>query len=176
MADDHPGSQQTVREALRLLRADVAAAERMLQGGWLARLFPNLFPVACYRIGHYLWHRGARGPAHVLAVLGHMVSGAEIRPEAIIGPGFVIVHPTAIVIAGGVVAGERLQLFGSNTVGYNKPSGGPGGCPRLGDNVSLFNHASVLGPVAVGDGARIPAYALMLSDVPSAGAPRESEA
>lgn len=41
------------------------------------------------------------------------------------------------------------------------------GKPRLGDGVTLYAKSSVLGPVVVGDGARIGAHALVLRDVPA---------
>ncbi|MFT3772028.1 MAG: serine acetyltransferase [Minicystis sp.] len=82
--------------------------------------------------------------------------GAEI------GPGLVIHRPSGIVIEGRARCGARLTLDHEVSIG----SRGSGPCPVLGDDVEIGPGAKVIGPVAVGDGARVGVDAVVVKDVP----------
>ncbi len=77
------------------------------------------------------------------------------------GPGFVIVHSHGVVINGKVRGGANVHLEHEVTIGDN----GAGACPVLGNNVYLGAGAKVIGPVSVGDGARVGANAVVVRDV-----------
>lgn len=90
--------------------------------------------------------------------------GAEIHPLATIGPGLRLAHTTGIVIGAQVVAGNRLTLHQNVTLGGRKRGDGQ---PTIGNNVVIATGAKILGPVHIGDGARIGANAVVLHDVPA---------
>lgn len=161
------------RRLLKLVRADIDAARDQF-GSAVSHAFPNLFVALSHRVAHALERRGRRWSAHLVAIVCHVLTGAEIRPSATLGPGLRIVHPTGIVIGTEVVAGRNLALWGSNTLGYSRftdPSL-PQGWPTLGDDVIVLSHASVLGRVSVGDRTLVAAYALVLEDMPADSRPR----
>ncbi|MEA2346964.1 MAG: serine O-acetyltransferase [Thermoleophilaceae bacterium] len=155
-----------------LIRSDIDAG-RDYFGRAITHAFPNLFVPVSHRIAHELDRRGLRPLAQIVAMICHVLTGAEIRPGATIGPRMVVVHPTGIVIGSQVVAGSGLALMGVNTLGRAEASERrPAGSPKLGDGVILLTHASVVGPVVVGDRVIVSAYSLVIDDMPDDARPR----
>lgn len=100
----------------------------------------------------------------------HVLTGADIAWQASIGPGLRLYHPTGVVIGPYVVIGRDCRIQQGVTLG------GPGGddgeaaegrSPMLGDGVELGAGAKVIGPVTVGDRARIGANAVVTRSVPA---------
>ena len=88
-------------------------------------------------------------------------NGVDIQPAARIGRGLTMSHPVGVVIGDGVKAGHTLTLLQHVTLGQRD-----GAFPVIGNEVTVYTGASVLGDICVGDGAIIGAHALVLSDVP----------
>ncbi len=158
-----------------MLRADVEAIRRV-NGRLLPFVFPQLFAVATYRAGAALRARGLGKTARLAGIIGQVLTGAEIDPQAKIGPGLLLEHTAGVVIGPGVVAGKRLRLFGGTLLGstFNLPgSKRPHwGFPTIGDDVLVLAKASILGPVCIGDRAVIGAHALVIDDVPAGAVAR----
>jgi serine O-acetyltransferase len=102
----------------------------------------------------------------VLKQLNHAITGADIAWSARIGPGLVLWHPTGVVIGPRVVVGRDARVQQGITLGAARSRTGKDGDPVLGDGVYVGAGARVLGPVRVGDRARIGANAVVLIDVP----------
>jgi serine O-acetyltransferase len=102
----------------------------------------------------------------VLKQLNHAITGADIAWSARIGPGLVLWHPTGVVIGPRVVVGRDARVQQGITLGAARSRTGKDGDPVLGDGVYVGAGARVLGPVRVGDRARIGANAVVLTDVP----------
>jgi len=102
----------------------------------------------------------------VLKQLNHAITGADIAWSARIGPGLVLWHPTGVVIGPRVVVGRDARVQQGITLGAARSRTGKDGDPVLGDGVYVGAGARVLGPVRVGDRARIGANAVVLVDVP----------
>jgi serine O-acetyltransferase len=161
-----PVSQRMV--VWNLLRSD-AEAIRAWDGRLAPFVFPQLFAVASYRFAHALRGHGWSRLARVVSTIGHVLTGAELDPAAEVGPGFHIRHTTGVVVGPGVRAGANLRLWGGVVLGatYWESTVNPtGGSPSVGDGVQVLTKASVIGPVMIGDRARIGAHALVLKDVP----------
>ncbi len=77
------------------------------------------------------------------------------------GEGLVLVHSTGVVINGQVRGGSNVSIEHQVTIGAEGRRS-----PILGDDVFLGAGAKVIGPVTVGDGARIGANAVVVHDVP----------
>jgi serine O-acetyltransferase len=102
----------------------------------------------------------------VLKQINHAITGADIAWSARIGPGLVLWHPTGVVIGPRVVVGRDARVQQGITLGAARSRTGKDGDPVLGDGVYVGAGARVLGPVRVGDRARIGANAVVLTDVP----------
>lgn len=91
----------------------------------------------------------------------------QIGDRADIGPGLMITHGN-VVIDGKTKVGRNCQINPWVTIGLSNSRrlGFSVEGPTIGDNVHIGTGAKVLGPVAVGDYARIGANAVVVDDVP----------
>jgi serine O-acetyltransferase len=78
------------------------------------------------------------------------------------GPGFVLVHSNGVVINGGVRGGSNIKIEHQVTIGAEKRQ-----APVLGNDLFIGAGAKIIGSVSVGDGARVGANAVVVSDVPA---------
>lgn len=90
------------------------------------------------------------------------VTGADIPLNCQLGLGLLCPHPNGIVIHPEAVIGPNCLIFQQVTIG----AGSSPGYPVIGGHVDIGAGAKILGPVRVGDHARIGANAVVLSDVP----------
>lgn len=116
---------------------------------------------ALYRLQEWLGAHGLAPLALVPHVLNKWFNGCVIGVRARFGPGFVLIHPVGIVINSAVRGGRDVWLESGVVIGDNR-----GGTPLLGDRVFVGSGAKIIGKLRVGDGARIGANAVVLSDVP----------
>jgi serine O-acetyltransferase len=100
-----------------------------------------------------------------IAYLTRAVTGVEIHPAAEIGSGFFIDHGSGVVIGETASIGDRVTLYQGVTLGGTGFQRGKRH-PTLGDNVTVGSGAKLLGPIAVGDGAKIGANTVVVEDVP----------
>jgi len=121
--------------------------------------------VVLYRLSRWCLGHRLRLPAYALAAISVYITGADLPPTAVLGPGLVVLHPVGVVVSGGVQAGARLRLHSGAVLGFQTGSKRLG-VPTLGENVIVGVGAKVLGPIQIGDGARIGANAVVLRDVP----------
>lgn len=100
-----------------------------------------------------------------LAVLRHRfwsaVAGADIPINSAIGGGLLIPHPNGIVIHPHARIGPNCLFFQQVTIGDAN------GIPTIGGHVDIGAGAKILGPIHVGDHARIGANAVVTRDVPA---------
>lgn len=95
-------------------------------------------------------------------VVQHL-TGVDLDRTTQIGEGLHIVHGGMISIHPDAVIGDRVGIMHGVTLGTNM---GPH-APVIGDDVFIGCQASILGGVTIGNGARIAANSLVISDVPS---------
>jgi serine O-acetyltransferase len=77
------------------------------------------------------------------------------------GPGFVLVHSNGVVINGSVRGGTGVVIEHQVTIGAERRRS-----PSLGDDVFLGAGSKVIGAVRIGDGVRVGANAVVVSDLP----------
>lgn len=78
------------------------------------------------------------------------------------GPGFVLVHADGVVINRLVRGGANIYVEHQVTIGADR-----GASPTLGNDIFIGAGAKIIGPVTIGDGARIGANAVVVKDVPA---------
>ncbi|MBM4116664.1 serine O-acetyltransferase [bacterium] len=152
---------RNLREDLRSALDRDPAARNGLE---LLLLYPSLHAVWCYRIAHGLWRRGLRFPARFLMSMVRVFTGVEIHPGATIGRRFFIDHGVGVVIGETTEIGDDVLLYQGVTLGGTSLAKGKRH-PTLGHHVVVGAGAKVLGPISVGDGARIGASSVVIKDV-----------
>jgi serine O-acetyltransferase len=93
--------------------------------------------------------------------LNSICSNCIIGRGAEFGPGLVLIHATGVVINGKVRGGANVHIEHQVTIGADRRQ-----VPTIGNNVFLGAGAKIIGPVTVGDGARVGANAVVVHDVP----------
>lgn len=131
----------------------------------VATTYPGLHALLIHRVSHRLWQRGWRWPARFLAFLARWFTGIEIHPGASIGKDFFIDHGMGVVIGETAVIGDGCTLYHSVTLGGTSWNKGKRH-PTLGNGVVIGAGAKVLGPIEIGDGARIGSNSVVLKNVP----------
>ncbi|WP_333672267.1 serine O-acetyltransferase [Elioraea tepidiphila] len=127
--------------------------------------YPGVHAIALHRVAHRLWRWGLRLPARMLSHISRMLTGIEIHPAARIGRRLVIDHGDGVVIGETAEIGDDVLMYHQVTLGGTSLAGGKRH-PTIGDKVILGAGAKILGPIVVGEGARVGANAVVLSDVP----------
>src|SRR5207248_2707382 len=132
--------------------------------------------LTCYPGLHALvWHRAVVSPlwrgrfrwlARWLAHWGRWLTGIEIHPGATIGRRVFIDHGMGIVIGETAEIGDDSTLYHGVTLGGTSWNKGKRH-PTLGRNVVIGAGAKILGPILVGDGAKIGSNAVVVRDVPA---------
>lgn len=128
--------------------------------------YPGVHALWGHRISHWLWGRGARVAARVLAELTRILTGVEIHPGAVLGPGLFIDHATGVVIGETAEVGEDVTIYHGVTLGGSGKETGKRH-PTIGDRVVIGAGAKVLGAIKVGSDSRIGANAVVVKEVPS---------
>ncbi len=127
--------------------------------------YPGLHAVLMHRITHTLWRWRLKWLARVLSGLSRWLTGIEIHPGAVIGRRFFIDHGMGVVIGETTVIGDDCTIYHGVTLGGTSWQKGKRH-PTLGNNVVVGAGAKVLGPIDIGDGARIGSNAVVVKSVP----------
>jgi len=152
------------------LREDIAVVferDPAARSRWeVLTCYPGLHALVWHRaVTHPLWQRGWRWLARWLAHWGRWLTGIEIHPGATIGRRVFIDHGMGIVIGETAEIGEDSTLYHGVTLGGTSWNKGKRH-PTLGRGVVIGAGAKVLGPILVGDGAKIGCNAVVVRDVP----------
>jgi len=129
--------------------------------------YPGLHAVLAHRVAHTLWCRDLKWLARLLSNVARLFTGIEIHPGAEIGRRFFIDHGMGVVIGETAVVGDDCTLYHGVTLGGTTWQKGKRH-PTLGRDVVVGAGAKVLGPILIGDGARIGSNAVVVKPVPAA--------
>src|SRR5215213_9662132 len=161
----------TLTRVARELREDLTAAlERDPAARDIGRIeifltYGGVQAVLNHRIAHAMNDAGVPVAPHALAYLSRMVTGVEIHPAAQIGRALFIDHGAGVVIGETAEIGDNVTLYQGVTLGGTGFQRGKRH-PTVGDNVTVGSGAKLLGPIAVGDNAKIGANTVVVEDVP----------
>jgi serine O-acetyltransferase len=128
--------------------------------------YPGFHAILFHRVSHRLWQSGLKWLARLLSHFGRWITGIEIHPGATIGRRFFIDHGMGVVIGETSVIGDDCTLYHGVTLGGTSWSKGKRH-PTLGSGVVIGAGAKVLGPIALGDGARVGSNAVVVKDIPT---------
>ncbi len=127
--------------------------------------YPGLHAVLFHRLSHHLWNAGWKWLARMLSGLARWLTGIEIHPGAQIGQRFFIDHGMGVVIGETAVIGDDCTIYHGVTLGGTSWNKGKRH-PTLGNNVVVGAGAKVLGPILIGNDARIGSNAVVVKGVP----------
>lgn len=129
-------------------------------------LYSGFKAVRSYRKAHWFYQRNHKFIARWISQRARHKTGIEIHPGAQIGKGLFIDHGMGVVIGETAQVGDNCTLYQGVTLGGTGKDHGKRH-PTLGNNVMVGSGAKVLGPLTVGDNARIAAGAVVLRAVPA---------
>lgn len=130
--------------------------------------YPGFQALQIYRLSHWFWKRKLRLIGRIISHIGRLITAIEIHPGATIGSRFFIDHGFGTVIGETAVIGDDVTLYHDVTLGGVAPTSEEKGKQRhpiLGDHVIVGAGAQLLGPVKIGEGARIGSNAVVVRDV-----------
>jgi len=145
----------------------IVARDPAPRSRWEVLLYPGLWAVGWHRVAHRLFNARLFFLARAIQHFSRFLTGFEIHPGARIGKhlflehGFITIGETAVI-------GDNVTIYPCVTLGGTNPTNGKGGKrhPTLEDNVIVGAGAQILGPITIGQRARIGANAVVTDDVP----------
>lgn len=152
-----------MREYIKSIRRRDPAARSILE---ILFAYPGIHAMAMHRVAHFMWRMHLHWLARMLSQFSRWITGIEIHPGAVIGKRFFIDHGMGVVIGETAEIGDDCTLYHGVTLGgtsWEKEKRHP----TLGKDVVVGAGAKVLGPINIGDGARIGSNSVVVKDVPA---------
>ncbi len=134
---------------------------------WEILLYPGVLALGLHRVAHSLFRADLFFLARFVNHFSRFLTAIDIHPGATIGRNFFIDHGFT-VIGETAIIGDDVTIYQCVTLGGTSPDNGVAGKrhPTIGDGVIVGSGAQVLGPILVGDRARIGANAVVTKEVP----------
>lgn len=137
--------------------------------------YPSMLVMFHHRIAHALYQLQIPLIPRIISEIAHSKTGIDIHPGATIGPHFFIDHGTGVVIGETSRVGEACRLYQGVTLGaLSFPKNEDGTLtkgiarhPILGNRVTVYAGATILGRVSIGDDCVIGGNVWVTRDVPS---------
>ena len=153
---------KTLREDIQTVFTKDPAARSVAE---VILCYPGLHALWFHRLAHFLWQHKLKLLARTLSHSNRFLTGIEIHPGAKIGRRFFIDHGAGVVIGETSDIGDNVLLYqgvvlGGTTLEKRKRH------PTLGNNVEMGSGAIALGPITIGDGARIGSGSVVIKSVP----------
>jgi serine O-acetyltransferase len=126
--------------------------------------YPGVHAVIIYRLSNWLWRRHLKLAGRFLSAIGRFLTGIEIHPGATIGQRFFIDHGMGVVIGETATIGDDVTIYHDVTLGGTSLVKGIRH-PQVGNSVIIGAGAQLLGPIRIGDNARIGSNAVVVKDV-----------
>jgi len=145
----------------------IQARDPAVRSRWEILLYPGVWALGLHRVAHALFSARLYLLARLVNHFSRFMTAIDIHPGAKIGRNFFIDHGF-VVIGETAEIGDNVTMYQGSTLGGTNPTNGVGGKrhPTLGDGVIVSLGAAILGPIYVGNGARIGANAVVTKDVP----------
>ena len=156
------GFFSTIREDIRTVFSKDPAARSTLE---VVLLYPGLHAVWSYRLSHSLWTHKMRLLARMVSEWARLFTGIEIHPGARIGRRFFIDHGMGVVIGETSDIGDDVLMYQGVVLGGTAIEKAKRH-PTIGNNVVIGAAAVLLGPITIGDGARVGANSVVVRSVP----------
>jgi len=151
------------------LREDIACVferDPAARSTWeVLTCYPGFHALTLHRFSHWLWGHRLRWLARLFSHFTRFITGIEIHPGATIGKRVFIDHGMGVVIGETAIIKEGCTLYHGVTLGGTSWNKGKRH-PTLERGVVIGAGAKVLGPITVGEGAKIGSNAVVVREVP----------
>ena len=133
--------------------------------------YPGVKAVFFHKIANFFFVAGFDLIARIISQTARFFTGIEIHPGAKIGKNLFIDHGMGVVIGETSEIGDNVTIYHAVTLGGISPSidserqRHKKRHPSIGNNVVIGSGAQILGPVKIGDNARVAANAVVVNDV-----------
>jgi serine O-acetyltransferase len=181
MQGNQPGPGKTAPTREQLYSAARAKATARRRGLWEgikgdcrrhgAFFQRSVIALTIYRLGVWAQWQPAwvRIPVSkisaILDKLTRPITGISMQRQMIVGEDLHLIHAEApISFHPDVVIGDRVGIMHGVTIGMTVEADG---VPIIGDDVYIGTGAVVVGPITIGNNARIAANSLVIADVPA---------
>jgi len=155
---------------LRRLREDIACVferDPAARTTWeVLTCYPGFHALQSHRLAHWLWNHRLRWLGRWVSHWVRWLTGVEIHPGATIGRRVFIDHGMGVVIGETAEVRDDCTLYHGVTLGGTSWNKGKRH-PTLEPGVVIGAGAKVLGPITIGEGAKIGSNAVVVRDVPA---------
>jgi serine O-acetyltransferase len=161
----------TLARVAHELRDDLTAAQerdpaaRSVGRAEILLTYGGVQALLSHRVAHVLHEAGVPLAPRALANATRVLTGVEIHPAAQIGRALFIDHGAGVVIGETSQIGDDVTLYQGVTLGGTGFQRGKRH-PTVGDDVVVGSGAKLLGPIEVGQRAKIGANSVVIHDVP----------
>lgn len=152
-----------LREDLASVRERDPAARSTLE---VLTCYPGIHALMFHRLAHAAWTREWHWLGRFISHIGRFLTGIEIHPGAVIGRRVFIDHGMGVVIGETAEVGDDCTLYHGVTLGGTSWKKGKRH-PTLERGVIVGAGAKILGPITLGEGAKVGSNAVVVKDVPA---------
>ena len=151
------------KETIAIVKENDPAARSLLE---VLLTYPGIKALAAHRISHFLWNHGCKLLARMHSQFWRFWTQIEIHPGAKIASGVFIDHGSGLVIGETAVVEKGVMLYHGVTLGGTGKDAGKRH-PTVRQGALISAHAQLIGPIEIGENARVGAGAVVVADVPS---------
>lgn len=159
-----------LRPIIERMREDVQAAlanDPAARSPWeVALLYPGVHAVWMHRLAHHFWCRRHYFFARWISEVNRRLTGVEIHPGARLGRRVFIDHGMGVVIGETAEVGDDVLMYQGVVLGGTSRERKKRH-PTVGNGVVIGAGAILLGPIEVGDHARVGAGSVVIRSVPA---------
>lgn len=152
-----------IREDIQAVKKNDPAARTTLE---VVLTYPGVHAIWAHRVSHFLFKHQFKLLARINAQFWRFITGIEIHPGARIGRRVFIDHGMGVVIGETAEVGDDVLIFHGVTLGGTGKECGKRH-PTIKNGVLLSAQSQILGPITIGEGAKIGASAVVLMDIPA---------
>ncbi|HFE0942571.1 TPA: serine O-acetyltransferase [Streptococcus agalactiae] len=151
------------KESIAIVKEQDPAARSSLE---VILTYPGIKALAAHRLSHFLWNHNFKLLARMHSQFWRFWTQIEIHPGATISEGVFIDHGSGLVIGETAIVEEGAMLYHGVTLGGTGKDKGKRH-PTIRKGALISAHSQIIGPIEVGENAKVGAAAVVLADVPA---------
>lgn len=151
------------KESIAIVKEQDPAARSSLE---VILTYPGIKALAAHRLSHFLWNHNFKLLARMHSQFWRFWTQIEIHPGATISEGVFIDHGSGLVIEETAIVEKGAMLYHGVTLGGTGKDKGKRH-PTIRKGALISAHSQIIGPIEVGENAKVGAAAVVLADVPA---------